>query len=91
MVKIEIRPEQAFIKTRSGVSKTGKSYTLQEQRAYAYLGGAYPVEFVINIPQGQPAYPAGVYELSPNSLQVGQFGRLEVAREIILLTITDKK
>lgn len=91
MIKIEIRPEQAFIKTRSGVSTTGKNYTLQEQRAYIYLGGAYPVEFVINIPQGQPAYSAGIYELSPESLRVGQFGRLEVSKGIILLTTTDKK
>ena len=91
MIKVEITPNQTRLITRSGTSKDGRQYTLQEQRAYIFLGGDYPTEFSISIPQGHSAYPAGFYELGACSLRVGQFSKLEINREIQLLPIDNKK
>lgn len=88
MIKVEITPNQARIITRSGTTKDGKQYSMQEQHAYIYLGGDYPTEFTFSIPQGNPCYLAGNYCLSEKSLRVGQFGRLEVSRDIFLLPIS---
>jgi len=84
MIKVEITQNQSRLITRSGTTKDGRQYTIQEQHAYVYLGGDYPTEFVFFVQQGRSAYPSGFYELGSSSLQVGQFGRLEVAREISL-------
>lgn len=81
MIKIEIKPSQVAVDTRTGISKkTGNAYTLNEQMGYAWLGGDYPELIKINLEDGQPAYSAGVYTLSLKSFRVGDFNRLQVAR-----------
>ncbi|HBB0296964.1 TPA: DNA-binding protein [Escherichia coli] len=90
MIKIEIKPSQAVADTRSGVSKsTGKPYTISEQSGYIFLGGDYPQLFKIPLEQGQAPYAAGLYELHPSSIFVGDFQKLRVGK-IILTPITDK-
>lgn len=90
MIKIEIKPSQAVADTRSGVSKsTGKPYTISEQSGYIFLGGDYPQLFKIPLEQGQVPYAAGLYELHPSSIFVGDFQKLRVGR-IILTPIAGK-
>jgi len=91
MIKIEITPNQQRPITRSGTTKDGKEYVMQEQHAYIYLGGDYPTEFVINIPRGDQPYAAGLFTIDASSLRVGQFMRLEVARDIKLIPLDAKK
>ena len=43
MIKVEIKPSQAQFTTRSGVSRQGKPYSLNEQLCYVDLGNEYPV------------------------------------------------
>lgn len=91
MIKVEITPNQARLITRSGTTKDGRPYSLNEQKAYIYLGGDYPTEFTLSIPQGHAPYAAGFYNLGASSLQVGAFGRLEVSRDIALFPVQDAK
>lgn len=48
------------------------------QRAYAHLGGAFPVE--ISIPLNAPvdAQPIGKYTIADSSFRVGKYNRLEI-------------
>ncbi|ECE4893358.1 TPA_asm: DNA-binding protein [Salmonella enterica subsp. enterica serovar Typhi str. CT18] len=81
MIKIEIKPSQVAIDSRSGISKkSGNPYTLNEQMGYAWLGGDYPELIKINLEDGQPPYAAGFYSLSLKSFRVGDFNRLQIAR-----------
>lgn len=81
LIKVEIKPSQTVVETRSGVSKTtGKPYTISEQSAYIFLGGDYPEMFRITLEEGQQAYTAGLYSLSETSLYIGQFNKLTVGR-----------
>lgn len=91
MIKVEITQNQTRLITRSGTTRDGRQYTMQEQHAYIYLGGDYPTEFAISIPQGHSAYPSGFYTLGAGSLRVGQFSKLEINREIQLLPLDSKK
>ncbi|MBT0723103.1 DNA-binding protein [Rosenbergiella sp. S61] len=85
MIKIEIKPSQAVADTRSGVSKTtGKAYTIPEQSAYIFLGGDYPQMFKINLENGQPPYPAGLYSLHESSIYVGDFQKLRVGKIVLV-------
>lgn len=90
MIKIEIKPNQAVVDSRSGVSKRdGKPYTINEQSAYIFLGGDYPQLFKFNLENGQPAYPAGLYELHESSIFVGDFQKLRVGK-IVLISLSEK-
>lgn len=91
MIKVEITPNQANLITRNGTTKDGRPYSLSEQKAYIYLGGDYPTEFTLSIPQGRAPFPAGFYTLGASSLHVGAFGRLEVSRDISLFPVQETK
>lgn len=85
MLNVEVKPRQEALNTRSGTSaKTGKEYIMHEQACYVDLGGDYPVEIKINIPDGQPAYPAGDYIIDLSSFRVDGYGRLMVDRVKLL-------
>lgn len=80
-IRVEIKPSQETVDRRSGTSsKTGKEYSIIEQRAYVHLGADYPQQIKINLEEGQPPYRAGMYQLSLDSLDVGSFDRLQVRR-----------
>jgi len=82
-MKIEIKSGE--VKVKSGNAKrTGKPYTIREQEAYLHVpGAAYPERCVLNLEDGQEAYPPGMFETS-NELYVGDFGRLAVSRRMVL-------
>lgn len=89
MIKIEIKPSQATVETRSGVSKKdGKPYTINEQSAYAFLGGDYPQLFKFNLENGMPAYPAGLYTLHETCLYVGDFQKLRIGK-VLLVSLSE--
>lgn len=87
MLKIEIK--STLITEVSGTSKAGKPYHIRKQSAWVHTfdqaGNPQPfperVEF--NLAEQQPAYPVGVYTLSPKSFFVGDFNQLSVGRPIL--------
>lgn len=85
MIKIEI--ESTDVSIKSGTSaKSGKPYSIREQKAWAYLSGEdgkpqkHPVSMLVILEEDQAPYPVGVYVLHPSSLYVAQFGRLSVGK-----------
>lgn len=49
-----------------------------KQKAYAHNGGAFPVEFSINLNSQQEALTPATYTLNPKAFRVGRFGDLEL-------------
>ena len=90
MLRIEITPSQAELTVRSGITNTGKPYTIQEQHAYVYLGGDYPMPFLIPIPEGRGAFAPGQYVLGLKSITIGRFSKLEFSREFELIPFEPK-
>ena len=91
MVKIEI--ESAETKTKSGVSaRTGKPYSMREQRGYVYVIGSegkpnrHPSPLVFTLRDEQPAYAPGFYTLAPESLYTNKFDQLEVFPVLLPMT-----
>lgn len=85
---IEIFKENETLDIREGVSqKNGRPYKMITQVGYAHVGGKFPKEFKIKMQDGQPAWPAGKYTLSVNSLVISPYGDLEVGREMLLLPV----
>ncbi|EGU40197.1 single-stranded DNA-binding protein, partial [Vibrio scophthalmi] len=83
---IEVFKENECIDKFEGISqKNNKPFCMLSQIGYAHVGGKFPKEFKIRLQEGQPAYVAGKYVLSVNSLVVGMRGDLEIGREMILL------
>lgn len=83
---IEIFKENEALDIREGISqKNGKPWKMITQIGYAHTGGKFPVEMKVKLQDGQPAYTAGKYILSINSLEVNPYGDLQVGREMILL------
>ncbi|AYV19812.1 single-stranded DNA-binding protein [Vibrio mediterranei] len=60
---------------------------LYSQVAFVHLGGRFPVEFSLSLEQGASAYPAGKYQLHASSFKVGQYGRLEFERNLLLVPL----
>ena len=79
MLRIEVTPEP--INERKGV-KDGREWTRREQAVYVHNGNAYPTRFVISL-GSKPAYPPGMYVLDVRSVQPGQYGEFQFARELI--------
>ena len=87
-MKIEIikgheQPVSRLINTQNGEK------TIHEQKAYAHMGGAFPVEFKLSLKSHSDAYPVGVYSLADTSYSVNKFGGLELNRFEISL-VADK-
>jgi hypothetical protein len=62
-------------------TKTIKENTFYEQKAYADMGGAFPVEFKLPLNSPVEANPIGSdYELDPASFKINQYGNLEIDR-----------
>lgn len=85
MIRIEVRSNE--VRTVSGVSKkNNKPYTIRDQEAYASTFDKqgqphpYPERISIQLDDGQEPYQPGIYQLSPTSIFVGDFGRLMLGR-----------
>jgi len=83
MIKVEVPSTEVF--ERSGVSsKTGKSYHIREQRAYAHLpSGKYPQEIIISLRDDQAPYAPGLYQLDPMGFYVSRFKSLDYKLKLI--------
>lgn len=95
MIKIEI--ESAETVTKSGVAaKTGKPYSIREQKAYAYTvapdgkPNRYPTSIKISLRDEQPPYQPGLYTLSPASLYTNKFDQLEIGPILVPMAATVK-
>lgn len=92
MIKIEVK--SANVTPRNVLAKTGRNagQTIQllEQEAYAHTVDAqgnarpYPERILLNIEQGEQPYPPGYYTLSPASLYINRFQKLEMGRSRLL-------
>jgi len=83
---IEIFKEDEQVDVREGVSsKSGKPWKMQSQVVYAHVKGKFPVRTSVPILDGEQHYPAGKYELDSSSFEVGDFDRLGLGREVLLL------
>lgn len=89
MLKVIV--ESAEVRTKAGTSaRTGKPYNIREQEAHVFLIDSHGVEkrfpapVRIALEDGAPAYPPGEYDLSPASLYVGKFERLECGRIVLI-------
>jgi len=52
--------------------------TVYEQKAYAHIGGAFPMEFKLTHDDHKDAYGVGFYEISPSSFKSSQYGQLQL-------------
>lgn len=83
MIKIEVKSTELRQKAGTG-KKSGKAYSFREQSAWAHLPGKpYPVEIVLTRNDNEPAFPVGVYDLSPESFYVDGFGTLAVKPRLV--------
>ena len=60
---------------------------LYSQIGFAHFGGRFPVEMSIPLQKDQSPYPEGKYYLQASSFSVGNFNRLELAREMLLIPV----
>lgn len=87
MIRIEIK--DATVETRSG-NRNGRDWTIRSQTAWAFTVGLdgkpnpYPERVSITLEDGSQGYAPGVYTLSPQSLYVGDFGRLTLGRPVLV-------
>ena len=72
------------VKTESGTSSKGKPFTSRSQSAYLQEAGKkYPTSCKIELYDGAREYPAGNFD-SSQDLEISEFGRLQVKRELML-------
>lgn len=91
MIKIELNANDCAVKNKEITSKkTGEILIFREQRAYIYNGGIYPKQFTLNLEKDQAPYEAGLYTLSQDSFDVGDFGALKIVNNIKLIPLKDK-
>jgi len=84
-LRVQIMPSQVAIETIEGTSKTsGKPFKINKQAGYAYNGDDFPVKFEFVVEDGAQPYPAGNYTLHAKSFKVGDFGRLNVDRVLLV-------
>lgn len=84
MLTVTFESEQ--IEEKNGVSaKSGKPYSIREQKCVVNGAGRFPQETRIALPDGVPPYQAGMYEVT-QPLSVGRFG-FEVSRDLGLKLI----
>lgn len=89
-IRIEIQSDK--VEERGGTiqrgERAGQSYHIRNQVAWIHNGQAYPEKFVISLQDGQGAYPPGFYLLSSESLEVGEYDRLQFSRKLVLVPDT---
>lgn len=66
---------------RTFKGKDGKpDRTVYEQKAFAHLGGVFPVQFTLTHDDHKNAYEIGEYQLAPESFKIGPYGDLQIDR-----------
>lgn len=84
---IVIEIESTKLTSKKGVSsRTQKPYEIHEQAALMFKDGSrYPDKVKVTIPDGQPAYAPGRYQLADDSFQPSRFGAIEVRPVLVSL------
>lgn len=77
MPTINVKDTQVHERTFN--DKSGKTQIMRSQRAALELGGGYELPFRIGLGSG-PVHPVGVYDLSPESFSLNQYGDLQLGR-----------
>lgn len=81
MLKVEMTDK---VKAGTFRKRDGSVVAFRDQEAYVVLPGKkFPVEFRVRLDEGQPAYPAGVFQISTQSFEVGQFGDLRLGTLVL--------
>ena len=86
-MKVEI--QNGEVHTKSGKIKNGdragQDYSIRTQEAWMFNGHTYPERFTLILPDSHAGYPPGLYELAPESFEVGEFGRPQLSRTLVLV------
>jgi len=89
MIRIEVK--STAVETRNGTaSKTGRPYSIRTQEAYAYTFDStgkprpYPERISLQLEDDQMPFAVGIFDLSPASVYVGDFGRLMMGRPLLI-------
>lgn len=61
--------------------------TLYQQIGFAHVGGRFPIEMNIPLAKGDAPYPKGKYHLHATSFEVGDYGKLNFARKMVLIPL----
>jgi hypothetical protein len=90
MEQIKIEIESAEVVIKSGIAaKTGKPYSIREQKGWAYLLAAdgkpqrHPVTFKVSLRDDQNPYAPGNYTLSLSSIYTNKFDQFEVSPMLV--------
>jgi hypothetical protein len=85
MIRIEVKTTE--VNSRSGNRKDGSgTWTIRTQDAWAHTADPngkprpYPERISLQLEDNQLPFALGIYELSPASIYVGEFGRLMMGR-----------
>ena len=82
-MKIKIESSELIIEDRVGADGP---YQTRKQRASVENGTMYPLEFLVSVPKGAPAYLAGEYEvLTP--FAVDAYGNLSLGKYMKLRAV----
>lgn len=90
MIRIQITATE--VQTRSGTARaTGNPYTIRTQEAYAYTVDPangkprpFPERISLQLEDNQQPYNVGDYTLSPACVYVGDYGRLNLGRPVLV-------
>jgi len=91
-IKIEVKNGVATSRNVTAMKgkNAGQVMTMTEQEAWAFTAdrdgnpAPYPTRISINLEQGQQPYPPGIYTLAPQSIYVGDFGKLKIGRTVLV-------
>lgn len=89
-MKIQVEVVDPNVTSRNITTKSNQPMTLYSQNAYLHRAGEkYPLPFQLQLDSAH-GYQAGMYTLSPDSLFVGQYNKLEVRPKLVAITSTAK-
>jgi hypothetical protein len=80
--KVEVIGELSEVlkKKRDGIG----TWVSRSQQAVVFLPGRkYPLPFVLNLWDEQPAYPLGIYSMLPESVYVNSYGDLRITPKLV--------
>lgn len=83
---LQVQVDSTDISTRTGTDKNGKPYSMRSQTGYLDTGKRYPQELRFRLKDGQPAFPAGVYDVDVSrSSYINKYGTLALSEELVLV------
>lgn len=84
-MKVKVEIVSTVVDTRNITTKNNQPMTIYSQHAYLHREGEkYPLPFQLNLDSSH-GYQAGLYSLSPESLYVGQFNKLECRPRLVAI------